>query len=267
MRFCVRILLAQILAAGLLAASAVHAAEEIDLALVLAVDVSRSMDTTEQKLQRDGYVNAFHHPDIIRAITQGGIGKIAVTYVEWSGPGEQIVVVPWTTIESADTAHRFADRLDRAPISRIDRTSISSALTFSAGLLAARGAGALRQVIDVSGDGPNNTGAPVLTARGEVLVRGITINGLPIMLPNGLNDAGSIPDLDLYYRNCVIGGPNAFTIAIRSSSEFTNATRRKLSLEISATEPAPSMPDLVIRTAGPGYDCTAAERQRFFFQP
>lgn len=232
-----------------------QAEEEIDLALVLAVDISSSMDIVEQITQRAGYIDAFRDAEVIRAIKEGTIGKIAVTYVEWSSTREQIVVVPWTVIDGVASANAFADKLTKAPINRLNFTSISSALTFSAALLGARGGAALRQVIDISGDGPNNIGPPVLAARAAVMAKGITINGLPVMLPNHANDLGSLPDLDEYYRNCVIGGPSSFVLPIKAVSEFSSATRHKLLLEIAAVQPTETRSETFIRAAGPAYDC------------
>lgn len=263
MRFLAALLAALALVAGAWLGTA-YAADEVDLALVLAVDVSRSMDFQEQQVQRDGYVQAFRHPEVIQAIRAGAIGRIAVTYVEWSGPDGQIVVAPWTLIDGAATANAFADVIAKAPISRLNFTSISGALGFSADLLGKRGGQATRQVIDVSGDGPNNIGPPVLTAREQVLAKGIVINGLPVMLPGRGREPGSIPDLDLYYKNCVIGGPTAFTVPIRAMEEFAAATRRKLILEIAAIEPAEAAKVIPAATAAPAYDCMVGERQRQF---
>lgn len=263
MRFLPALLAALALLAGASLGTA-QAAEEVDLALVLAVDVSRSMDFQEQQVQRDGYVQAFRHPDVIKAIRSGPLGRIAVTYVEWSGPEGQIVVAPWTVLDGAASANAFADAIAKAPISRLNYTSISAALGFSADLLARRGGDATRQVIDVSGDGPNNIGPPVLTAREQVLSKGIVINGLPVMLPGRGREPGGLIDLDVYYKNCVIGGPTAFLIPIRAMDEFVSATRRKLILEIAAIEPAETATVIPAATAAPPYDCMIGEKQRQF---
>jgi Protein of unknown function (DUF1194) len=229
-----------------------------DLELVIAVDVSLSMDLDEQRLQRDGYVAAFRDAEVHKAIVSGPNGRIVVTYMEWAGPPTQQVVMPWTTIDSPATARAFADRLESLPISRARMTSISAALQFSAHLFESSGARGIRRVIDVSGDGPNNAGVPVVPVRDELVGQGIVINGLPIMLKlaTGFFD---LADLDRYYNDCVIGGTGAFMIPIKEKSEFQTATRRKLLLEIAGREP----PARLIRVQAPAEpsDCMAGERQ------
>ena len=213
----------------------------VDLALVLAVDVSQSMDPDEQRLQRDGYVEAFQSPLVHEAIGAGTLGRIAVVYVEWAAADEQRVIVPWTVIGNGEDAAGFADQLAREPIHRLSRTSISAAVDFGAQLLASSGITAERMAIDISGDGPNNHGRPLAQAREDALMRGITINGLPIM--KGL-EAYDIQNLDLYFRDCVIGGPGAFMIPVRERGEFAEATRAKLVREVSdrpvVTAPKPA---------------------------
>jgi len=208
----------------------------VDLELILAVDVSRSMDIDEQQLQRDGYVAALTHPEVIDAITQGRHGRIALSYVEWAGPDTQYNVVDWRAIDGPDAARAFAAALAQAPIQRFRGTSISNSLAFVAPQFDRNGFEAVRRVIDVSGDGPNNMGIPIEPARALVLSAGITINGLPIMIkqPGGF---ASIPDLDDYYEQCVIGGFGAFLVVVRSAGQFAEAIRRKLVLEIAGREP------------------------------
>jgi hypothetical protein len=215
---------------------------EVDLALVLAVDVSRSMDDDEQKLQRDGFVQAFRAPAVHDAIRKGVIGRIAVVYMEWSGPDQQTVVVPWTVVDGPERAAAFSDRLARAPIGRIFSTSISGAIDHGLKLLGESGVDPLRRVIDVSGDGPNNTGRMVTLARDEAVAQGVTINGLPFMLkrPTGYGD---IENLDHYYQDCVIGGPGAFIVPVREARQFADAIRTKLVREIAGHAPG----DLVVR--------------------
>ena len=229
-----------------------------DLELVIAVDVSLSMDLDEQRLQRDGYVAAFRDPEVHEAITSGPNGRVAVTYVEWAGPFTQQVVLPWTTIDGATAARAFADRLEATPISRARMTSISAALQFSSHLFESSGVRGIRRVIDVSGDGPNNAGVPVAGVRDELVAQGFVINGLPIMLKmaTGFFD---LADLDRYYSDCVIGGMGAFMIPIKEQSEFLTATRRKLLLEIAGHEPPVGM----IRVQAPeeASDCLIGERQ------
>ena len=232
---------------------------EVDLELVLAVDISRSMDFDEQALQRAGYVAAFRHPEVIAAIGSGLIGRIAVTYLEWAGTGTQLHRVPWTLVDGGDSAHAFADAMAAVPISRERHTSISAGLITAAGLLAASPFAGLREVIDVSGDGPNNTGPPVLEARQMVLDRGVTINGLPIMLRPG-GGFFNVHDLDVYYEHCVIGGPAAFLVTVESPDRFAVAIRRKLVLEIAGRMPQ-VIPANAIKVQG-DYDCLIGEKLR-----
>lgn len=231
----------------------------VDLELVLAVDVSLSMDMDEQRLQRDGYVQALRDPEVQKAIASGPNGRIAVTYMEWAGPPSQAVVVPWTIIDSPAAAQAFADRLEAAPITRARMTSISAALTFSRSLLASSGARGIRRVIDVSGDGPNNSGFPVTGIRDDLINDGIVINGLPIVLKRSNSwSMFDLEHLDRYYTDCVIGGTGSFMIPIRDPGEFRTATRRKLLLEISGLE----VPARVIRTqVTETMDCSVGERQ------
>jgi hypothetical protein len=199
---------------------------KVDLALVLAVDVSGSMDPDEQALQREGFVEAFRSPLVHNAIHSGIRGRIAVTYMEWSSRSFQTIIVPWTVIDDPESASQFAERLARAPITRLGSTSISGAIDFGIGLIGQSEAEPLRRVVDVSGDGPNDSGRPVVLARDEAVAKGITINGLPIMLkrPSG---QGDMEHLDLYYRDCVIGGAEAFMIPVRERQDFTEAIRTK----------------------------------------
>ncbi|KAA2237948.1 DUF1194 domain-containing protein [Salinarimonas soli] len=250
------LLRALVLSLALLAAAPVRAAEEVDLALVIAVDVSNSMDPEEQELQRDGFVEAFRSAEVHGAIARGALGRIAVVYMDWAGTGTQGVVVPWTIIDGPEAAAAFAARLESAPNRRAPRTSISGALDFSMRLLGQSGVEAIRQVIDVSGDGANNQGRPVLQAREAALARGVTINGLPIMLkrPTGSWD---VAHLDAYYRDCVIGGAGAFMIPIRERRDFATAVRTKLVREIADLGPEASFTRV---QAEARVDCMAGER-------
>src|SRR5262245_17085928 len=232
------VLWAAVLCAALLWALPPARADDtpVDLELILAVDVSRSMDIDEQQLQRDGYVAAITHPEVIDAITQGRNGRIALTYVEWAGPDTQYTVVDWRAIDGPEAAGAFAGALARAPIQRFRGTSISNGLAFVAPQFDHNGFAATRRVIDVSGDGPNNMGIPIEPARALVVAAGITINGLPIMIkqPGGF---AAIPNLDKYYEQCVIGGFGAFLVVVQSADQFAEAIRRKLVLEIAGREP------------------------------
>ena len=238
----------------------------VDVELVLAVDVSWSMDSGEQRIQRDGYIAAFRSPEVQRAILEGGYGKVAVTYVEWAGAFSQAVVVPWMMIDSKATADSFAYRLSNDEPARERRTSIAAAIDFAAGLFDGNGYAGVRKVIDVSGDGPNNQGRAVTSARDAAAARGIVINGLPLMTTgdaNGYLSWGSIPNLDRYYADCVIGGPGAFMIPVNDWVQFPQAVRRKLVLELAGGWPAPAPPPkLVVPVEDtPQADCLAGERQ------
>jgi hypothetical protein len=212
--------------------AATRAETAVDLELVLAVDVSGSMDEEEHILQRQGYVAAFRHPEVIDTIMSGFIGRIAVTYVEWAGPLSQVVTVPWRIIDGKDSAGAFADILADEPIAFIRGTSISGGLEFAAGLFADNGIEGTRRVIDVSGDGANNMGVPVEAARDRALARGIAINGLPLLLRPRLYFWTDGAGLDDYYRDCVIGGPGSFVIPVTKKAHLARAIRRKLLLEI-----------------------------------
>ena len=230
-------LLAFVLFAGCLPHGLTRAQGLVDLELVLTVDVSLSMDVEEQRLQRDGYVAAFRDPEVWRAIASGPSGRIAVTYVEWAGATVQATVLPWTLIDGPVAAQVFADALEAKPISRAQMTSISGALLYAASVLNTNPFKGRRQVVDVSGDGPNNAGATVELAREALLARGIVINGLPIQIKSGgPYSAFDIPNLDQYYSDCVIGGPGAFSLPVRERGQLATAIRRKLILEISGLQ-------------------------------
>ena len=232
----------------------------VDLELVLAVDVSLSMDLEEQRLQRDGYAAAFRDAEVLKAIVTGAHGRIAVTYVEWAGPAIQSTVIGWTLIDGAAAAEAFASRLEALQISRGRMTSISAALDYAGRLFEGNTYRGVRRVIDVSGDGPNNAGRPVEVARDELVAAGIVVNGLPIVLKNGTgSNFFDIDNLDEYYADCVIGGTGAFMIPIREKSEFAPAIRRKLLLEISGLIAAPRLIPAQIRTVDKA-DCMIGER-------
>jgi hypothetical protein len=212
----------------------------VDLALVLAVDVSSSMNAAEQAAQRHGYVAALRSREIAAAITSGPAGGVAIAYMEWAGPGHQVVRVPWAVVASAGEAADFATRLEAAPDAAGPATSISAALDATAGLLALAPP-ATRQAVDVSGDGPNNAGAPVVPARDRLIAGGATINGLAIALPRDgakdMADGFGAGYVRAYYEDCVIGGPGAFVIVVDDASGFEQAILEKLVLEIAGTAP------------------------------
>lgn len=225
---------------------------EVDVELLLAVDVSRSMDYEEVRMQREGYIAAIQHPDFINAVRGGLLGRIAVSYFEWAGVVDPSSRIDWQTIETAEDAKAFAARLQERPIITNRRTSISAAIEEGTiALLSNRYAG-MRRVIDVSGDGANNVGQPVALARDKAVAAGIVINGLAIMLRPSTTVA-----LDQYYADCVIGGPGSFVLPVHRVEDFTTAIRRKLVLEISdrgaSSDPIP--------IDDPQTDCLVGERQ------
>lgn len=229
-----RNLLVALCAIAWLPVSAWAADVKVDLELVLAVDVSLSMDSYEQAMQLQGYVDAFRDPEIIRAIERGPRKMIAVIFVEWGGVEFQNIKVPWTLIDDAASADAFAEALGQRRLNALPLTSISTALLFSSNLFAANGFESERQVIDVSGDGPNNQGLLVTDARDVVVEQGITINGLPVMLKAGRAPGFfDLANLDAYYEDCVIGGPGAFIVPVHEEKNFASAIRRKLIREIS----------------------------------
>jgi len=248
------------LAAFFLAAPA-RAAEPmpVDLELVIAVDISYSMDYDELALQRSGYIAALTSKQFLDALRQGAYGRIAVTYVEWAGAADQQVIVPWQLIDGAATADAFANKLIEAPIRRAYRTSISGALKFSTELFGKSDFKGTRRVIDVSGDGTNNQGALIEPTRDEVVAKGITINGLPIMLKTPIASMIDIPNLDHYYEDCVIGGPGAFVVPARERAQFVDAIKQKLVLEVSNLR-WPQPWTVVPAVSPPRVSCTIGER-------
>ena len=209
----------------------------VDVELVLAVDVSYSMDPGELLLQREGYAEAIVSNEFLQAIKAGPNRRLALVYVEWSGPNDQKIIVPWRLIDSRESAAVVAAEIAKAPVRTGSRTSISGAINFALPLFDADPYRGLRRVIDVSGDGVNNDGSPVTIARDAALARGITINGLPIMLEGRLPSQMDIDDLDLYYEDCVIGGSGSFMVTIRSRDGFKEAIRTKLVLEVAGGVP------------------------------
>ncbi len=201
----------------------------VDVELVLAVDISQSMDEKEFALQRAGYVEALRHPDFIKAVRSGATGRIALAYFEWAGTIRDDAIVAWQVIDSSESANAFADKIEARPFRSFRGTSISGALAFGARLLDGNAFEGERRVIDISGDGPNNIGLPVTPTRDAAIAKGIVINGLPILI----SPSPSFSHLDQYYAQCVTGGPGAFVLPIHAASEFTTAIRRKLILEVS----------------------------------
>lgn len=235
-------------------------AAEVDLELVLAVDVSFSMDADEQRLQRLGYIEAIRSAEVMAAIRDGIHGKIAVAYMEWAGAAEQRVLVDWQEISDESSAEAFASALLQQPLRRVFRTSISEALSVATDLIAENGYEGIRRVIDVSGDGPNNQGRLVTAARDRAVAAGITINGLPLMLKRPTSSYFDLPDLDRYYETCVIGGGGAFLVPVRDIEAFGEAVRRKLVLEIAGGPPERATIVPAQLTVQPDPFCTIGER-------
>ena len=213
------------------------AASTVDLELVLAVDVSYSMDMDELAIQREGYAQAIISKEFLQALKTGPTGKIAVTYFEWAASSDQKIIIPWRVIDGPETADAVANEIMKTPIRRASRTSISGAINFAMPLFEENPYHGLRRVIDISGDGPNNNGAPVTGARDAALEKGITINGLPIMVKEPSYSTMDIDNLDLYYEDCVIGGPGSFVVTIKDRDKFKEAIRTKLLLEVANRMP------------------------------
>jgi hypothetical protein len=233
-----------------LAVPAARAAEQVDLLLVLAADVSRSVTLPKFELQRQGYAKAIADPRVLDAIRSGPRQRIAVAFVEWSGYGNQQVVIDWTMIDGPETAQAFGDRLLESPRSFADRTSISGGIDFAVAALKRAPFASERQTIDVSGDGTNNSGRDVTLARDEALALGININGLVILSdrpltwnPEHTNPPGGLAK---YYRDNVAGGPGSFVIEATDFNAFGEAIIKKMIAEIAFAVPLPR-PDIFIR--------------------
>jgi hypothetical protein len=229
-------------AALAIASPAAFAAEAVDLLLVLAADVSRSVDQPKFQLQREGYAAAITDPRVLEAITSGPNRRIAICYVEWSGFGAQKLLIDWTMVGDTASARAFGDQLLELPRAFADRTSISGAIDFSLAQFARAPFEARRKTIDVSGDGTNNSGRDVTLARDEAVAKGVTINGLVILSerplpwnPEHTNPPGGLGN---YYKQNVMGGPGAFVMVAENFNSFGAAIINKLIAEI-AERPAP----------------------------
>jgi hypothetical protein len=238
----IELIVSAVVAAATMLAPA-RAADSVDLLLVLAADVSRSVDSQKFQLQRDGYAAAVTNKRVLDAITSGAHGRIAVCFLEWSGAGAQKVVIDWTIINDADSANKFGAQLAEAPRSFADRTSISGGIDFAMAQLQRAPFEARRRTIDVSGDGTNNAGRDITLARDEAVAQGVTINGLVILTDRPLswnaehtNPAGG---LDNYYRANVVGGPGAFVMVAQDFNSFGQAIINKLVAEIADAAPTP----------------------------
>ena len=242
MRWCVSIggvLVAGALAGGEVAtlaapgAPGARSADEarVDVELVLAVDVSYSMDMEELALQREGYALAITSKEFLQALKTGPTGKVAITYFEWAAASDQKIVVPWRVIDGPESAGSVAEEILKAP---------------------------LRRVIDISGDGANNNGEPVTVARDAALARGITINGLPIMAKETNYATMDIENLDIYYEDCVIGGAGSFVVPIKTRDKFKEAIRTKLVMEVAHRVAEPRAVPAAARE--PRVSCLIGER-------
>lgn len=230
-------------------------AADVDVELLLAVDMSGSMDMEEARVQRSGYLQALRHPDFINAVQGGLLGRIAIGYFEWAGLVNEASVVNWQVIENAADAEDFAAKLEARPIGTRRGTSISNAILFGTGLIDSNAFSGARRVIDVSGDGPNNTGPPVTPARNDAVSRGIIINGLAILIRPSV----STGPLDQYYAECVIGGPGSFVLPVHEPEDFAIAIRQKLILEVSGLTPEPA---LRLAAGEAAADCMIGEKLR-----
>jgi hypothetical protein len=228
-------------AALLLISGAARAAEQVDLLLVLASDVSRSVDTRKFQLQREGYAAALSNPRVIEAIRSGPHGRIAICFLEWSGATSQKLVIDWTIVSDAASARRIGDQMLELPRSFADRTSISAGLEFAMSQLEHAPFEAPRRTIDVSGDGTNNSGRDIASVRDEVLNKGVTINGLVILsdtpLPWNPEHTNPPGGLDEYYRRNVTGGPGSFVMVADNHNSFGQAIVKKMIAEIAWVPP------------------------------
>jgi uncharacterized protein YbaA (DUF1428 family) len=233
----------------------------VDVELVLAVDVSYSMDMEELAIQREGYAQAIVSKDFLAALKTGPTGKIAVTYFEWAASSDQKVIIPWRVIDGPESADAVAAEIMKTPIRRASRTSISGAINFAMPLFDENALHGLRRVIDISGDGPNNNGSPVTIARDAAVEKGIIINGLPIMAKEPSYSTMDIENLDLYYEDCVIGGPGSFVVTIKERDKFKEAIRTKLVMEVAGLMPPGATPIPVAETTKePRVNCMIGEK-------
>ena len=230
----------------------------VDVELVIAVDVSYSMDLDELAIQREGYAQAIVSKEFLQAMKTGPNSKLVVTYFEWSASSDQKIIIPWRVIDGPESADAVANEIMKTPVRRGSRTSISGAINFAMPLFDESPYHGLRRVIDISGDGPNNNGAPVADARAAALEKGITINGLPIMVKEPSYATMDIDDLDLYYEDCVIGGPGSFVVAIKDRDKFKEAIRTKLILEVAGR--TPEHPIVPVAEKEPRVPCLIGEK-------
>jgi hypothetical protein len=259
-RYLVAAGLAALIASSPAALTRAGAPTAVDVELVLAVDISYSMDFDELALQREGYITAITSKEFIDALRGGAHGKIALIYIEWAGTHEQTIIVPWTLIDGRAAAEAFAAKLAAAPVRRTYRTSISGGLIFSAEQFGRSDFKGLRRVIDISGDGTNNQGPLIEPTRDDIVAKGIVINGLPLQLKMPVGSMLDINNLHEYYEDCVIGGPGSFVVPVRERSQFVNAVRQKLILEVSGITPQWIAPRAIPAVKPPRVSCTIGEQ-------
>jgi len=236
------------------------AAKQVDVELILAVDVSYSMDMDELAIQREGYAQALMSNDFLQTLKTGPTGRIAVTYFEWAAAGDQKIILPWQIIDGPESADAVAAEIMKAPIRRASRTSISGAINFAMPLFEQNPYHGLRRVIDISGDGPNNNGEPVTIARDAAIEKGIVINGLPIMVKEPSFSTMDIDNLDYYYEDCVIGGPGAFVVTIKDREKFKEAIHTKLVMEVAGRIPPRRVIPIADQDKPPRVSCLVGER-------
>lgn len=232
----------------------------VDVELILAVDVSYSMDMDELAVQREGYAQALRSGEFLKTLKTGPTGRIAVTYFEWAAAGDQKIILPWQVIDGPESADAVATEIMNAPLRRASRTSISGAINFAVPLFDQNPYHGLRRVIDVSGDGPNNNGAPVTLARDAAVEKGIVINGLPIMVKEPSYSTMDIENLDYYYEDCVIGGPGSFVVTIKSRDKFQEAIRAKLVMEVAGLTPPGRITPIAEKEQSPRVSCLVGEK-------
>ena len=230
----------------------------VDVELIIAVDVSYSMDLDELAVQREGYAQAIVSKEFLQALGSGPTNKISVTYFEWSASSDQKIIIPWRVIDGPEAADAVAYEIMNKPVRRGSRTSISGAILFAIPLFDEDPYQGLRRVIDISGDGPNNNGPPVTPTRDEALGRGIVINGLPIMVREPSYSTTDIDNLDWYYEDCVIGGPGSFVVPIKERERFKEAIRSKLIQEVAGR--TPRRPVVPTSDTQPRVNCMIGEK-------
>jgi hypothetical protein len=232
----------------------------VDVELALAVDVSYSMDMEELAIQREGYAQAIVSKEFLSALKTGPTGRIVITYFEWAASSDQKLIIPWRVIDGPESADAVAAEIMKTPIRRASRTSISGAIHFAMPLFDDNAWHGLRRVIDISGDGPNNNGSPVTLARDEAVAKGIVINGLPIMVKEPSFSTMDIENLDMYYEDCVVGGPGAFVITIKDREKFKEAIRTKLVMEVAGRVPERRVIPVAEEQKEPRVSCMVGEK-------